>query len=95
MKKLQRTKTNDEESKFWSTEKPFDFMGEKDLRLTVFFNLRPTSRTISIRLPESLLGAVKGFDDGTDLPYLSMLRQLLSEAVKEEPVTSKRRVAAG
>jgi predicted DNA binding CopG/RHH family protein len=70
-------------------------MEAKKLRLTAFPNLKTTSRTISIRLPESLLESIKVLANKKDVPYQSMLKILLAEAVREELLTSKRRIVAG
>jgi predicted DNA binding CopG/RHH family protein len=70
-------------------------MESKKLRLAGFPNLKPSIRTISIRLPESLIESIKVLAHEKDVPYQSMLKMLLAEAVREELVTSKKRVAAG
>ena len=95
MKKLPTFKNEDEERRFWAKNSPLDFMESRKLRLTGFPNLKPTSRTISIRLPESLLESIKVLANKRDVPYQSMLKMLLAEAVREEQVTSKKRIAAG
>jgi predicted DNA binding CopG/RHH family protein len=95
VKKLPKFKNEDEERKFWAKNSPLDFMESRKLRLTGFPSLKPTSRTISIRLPESLLESIKVLANKRDVPYQSMLKMLLAEAVREELVTSKRRIAAG
>ncbi|MBI5633430.1 MAG: hypothetical protein HZA15_08140, partial [Nitrospirae bacterium] len=47
-------------------------------------NLRPTTRTISIRLPESLIEHLKLLANKRDVPYQSLLKIFLSEKVEEE-----------
>jgi len=95
MKRLPKFKNEDAERKFWAKNSPLDFLESKKLRLTVFPNLKPTSRTISIRLPESLLEAIKVLANKKDVPYQSMLKMLLAEAVREELMTSKKGISAG
>jgi predicted DNA binding CopG/RHH family protein len=95
MKKVPTFKNEDEERKFWSKNSPLDFIDSKKLRLSIFPNLKPTSRTISIRIPESLLEGIKVLANKKDVPYQSMLKILLAEKVREELVTSKKRIAAG
>ena len=95
MKKVPTFKSEDEERKFWSKNSPLDFIDSKKLRLSIFPNLKPTSRTISIRIPESLLEGIKVLANKKDVPYQSMLKILLAEKVREELVTSKKRIAAG
>ena len=87
-------KNEDAERKCWAKNSPLDFLKSKKLRLAGFPNLRPSSRTISIRLPESLLESIKVLANKKDVPYQSMLKILLAEAVREELVTSKKRATA-
>jgi predicted DNA binding CopG/RHH family protein len=94
MKKLPKFKNEDDERRFWVKHSPLDFLKSRKLRLTGLPNLRPSSRTISIRLPESLLESIKVLANKKDVPYQSMLKILLAEAVREELVTSKKRVTA-
>lgn len=50
----------------------------------VFPNLKPSTRTISIRLPESLFEHLKALATKKDMPYQSLLKILLAEKVEEE-----------
>ena len=95
MKKIPKFKSEIEERKFWAKHSPLDYVDSKMLQLSVFPNLKPTSRTISIRLPESLVEGIKVLANKKDVPYQSMLKILLAEKVREEFATSKKRVAAG
>jgi predicted DNA binding CopG/RHH family protein len=49
-----------------------------------FPTLRPTLRTISLRLPESMIGRLKVLANKRDIPYQSLLKQLLAERLQEE-----------
>jgi len=95
MKRLPRFRNEEAERRFWENHSPLDFMDSKKLRLTAFPNLKPTSRTISIRLPESLIEGIKALANQRDIPYQSMMKVLLTEKVREELVSSAKRVAAG
>jgi len=92
MKKIPQFKSEDDERKFWDKHSPLDYISSKKLQLAVFPNLKSTSRTISIRLPESLLEGIKVLANKRDVPYQSMLKILLSEKVKEEFAPLKKRV---
>jgi predicted DNA binding CopG/RHH family protein len=46
-------------------------------------HLRPTTRTISVRLPESLIEKLKMIAHKRDVPYQSLLKMLLAEKVEE------------
>ena len=94
MEKLPKFKTEDDERKFWAKHSPLDFLESRKLRLTGFPDLKPSSRTISIRLPESLLESIKMLAYKKDVPYQSMLKILLAEAVREELLSWKKRATA-
>ena len=95
MKKIPKFKSEDEERRFWAKHSPLDYIDPKKLQLSVFPNLKPTSRTISIRLPESLIEGIKVLANKKDVPYQSMLKILLAEKVRQEFATSKKSIAAG
>ena len=94
MKKVPRFKSEDEERKFWAKRSPLDYLDPKSIYPAVFPNLKPTSRTISIRLPESLVEGIKVLANKKDVPYQSMLKILLAEKVREEFSNAKKHASA-
>lgn len=48
-----------------------------------FPNLKPTLKTISLRLPESMLNELKIIANKRDIPYQSLMKMLLAEKIKE------------
>ena len=95
MEKLPRFKNEDEEINFWTRNSPLDLLATMKLRLTVLPKLKPSRRTITIRLPESLLESIKVLANKKDVTYQSMLKILLAEAVRKEILSSSRRATAG
>ncbi|MBI3333157.1 MAG: BrnA antitoxin family protein [Candidatus Omnitrophica bacterium] len=91
-KEVPRFKTEDEERAFWATHDLTDFVDPKSARRVHFPNLKPTLRTISIRLPEFLIWELKELANERDVPYQALLKNLLAERVEEE--LRKRRRAA-
>ncbi len=83
LKSLPKFKSEDDERKFWATHSPLDYFDKSRAQVAVFPNLKPTSRTISIRLPESLVEGIKVLANKEDVPYQSMLKILLAEKVRE------------
>jgi predicted DNA binding CopG/RHH family protein len=55
-----------------------------DARKASFPNLRPSTRTISLRLPEALLEDLKLLANKRDVPYQSLLKIYLAEKIQEE-----------
>jgi predicted DNA binding CopG/RHH family protein len=94
LKKIPKFATEDGERKFWGehdTTEYFDY--SKAVKVT-FPHLKQTSRTISIRLPESLLANIKVIANQADVPYQSMMKMLLTQKVSEVRRGSKRRLPA-
>jgi predicted DNA binding CopG/RHH family protein len=46
-------------------------------------------RTISLRLPESVIARLKVLANKRDVPYQSLLKVLLTERLKQEEATSR------
>ena len=84
LKKLPAFKTEKEEFKFWSTHDSTDYVDYSKAKRVLFPNLKPSTRTISIRLPESLIEHIKVLANKRDIPYQSLLKMYLIEKVEEE-----------
>ena len=84
LKKIPKFKSLSEEEKFWSTHDSTEYVDYRKVELGFFPELKPSSKTISIRLPESLLEALKVLANKRDVPYQSMMKVLLAEKVREE-----------
>jgi predicted DNA binding CopG/RHH family protein len=52
-------------------------------KTVLFSNLKPSLKAISLRLPESLIESLKVLAHKEDVPYQSLLKVLLYEAVQE------------
>ncbi len=87
LKSMPKFKTEDEEREFWSTHDSTEYIDYSKAKRTLFPNLKPTTKTISIRLPESLIEKLKVLANKRDVPYQSLLKVLLAEKVEEELIT--------
>ncbi len=76
--------SEDAERAFWATHDSTDFIDWQTASLPPFPKLRPTLRTISLRLPESMIGELKVLANKRDIPYQSLLKQFLAERLQEE-----------
>ena len=88
-KPIPRFKTEDEEREFWATHDTteyFDTSHPIKLNLT---NLKRSTKSITVRLPESLLNRLKMLANKKDVPYQSLLKVFLAEKVKEESMLMK------
>ena len=61
-------KTEVEEQQFWSTQDSTDYLDWEKAEITIFPNLRPTLKTISLRLPEPMLNRLKQLVDERYVP---------------------------
>lgn len=84
LKKIPRFKSERDELEFWSTHDSADYVDYSKTKRVLFPNLKPSTRTISIRLPESLVEHLKVLANKRDIPYQSLLKMFLIEKVEEE-----------
>ncbi|GAC1566053.1 MAG: BrnA antitoxin family protein [Ktedonobacteraceae bacterium] len=86
-KSIPQFNSEDEERAFWADQDSAEYIDwSKAERNPAFSRLKPTTRTISIRLPESLIAELKTLANKRDVPYQSLVKIFLAEKVKEENV---------
>ncbi len=83
-KKIPKFKTENEERKFWKTHDSSGHIDWGKARRVVLPELKPSLKTISLRLPESLVEELKLLAHKKDVPYQSLLKMYLSEKINEE-----------
>ncbi len=83
-KKVPEFQNEDEERKFWATHDSTEFVDWNKAKKTVLPNLKPSVKTISLRLPESMLEELKLLANKRDVPYQSLLKVFLSDRIREE-----------
>lgn len=79
--KLPKFKNEDEEREFWSKLNLVDYFEPADFQAVSFPNLKPTTRSISIRLPEYLIDRIKEQANEINVPYQSLIKGYLKKAV--------------
>jgi predicted DNA binding CopG/RHH family protein len=95
LKRIPKFASEEAERKFWAKHEVSDYFDSSNAAKMSFPNLKPTSRIISIRLPESLLAHIRVIANQADVPYQSMMKMLLAEKVSElRRRPRKRRVPA-
>jgi hypothetical protein len=72
------------ERTFWETHDTTPFIDWSKARVAVFPNLKPSTETISLRLPAALLAELKALANRRDVPYQSLLKVFLAERVARE-----------
>ena len=73
-----------EEREFWETHDANPFVDWSKARVAVFPSLKPSTETISLRLPAALLAELKALANKRDVPYQSLLKVFLAERVDRE-----------
>jgi predicted DNA binding CopG/RHH family protein len=72
-----------EERSFWKTHDSTTYLDWSKAQRAVFSNLKPTTKAISLRLPVSLLSAIKVLANRMDVPYQSLIKTWLAEKTTE------------
>ena len=83
-KKVPRFKNEDEERKFWAEHDSTEYIDWEKAEEAVFPDLKPTTKTISLRLPVSMLYRLKQLANQADVPYQSLIKMILAEKLAEE-----------
>ncbi len=77
-------KNEDEERAFWAKEDTTDYVDWSKAKKLTFSNLKPSTKTISLRLPEFLLDELKLLAHKRDVPYQSLIKMFLKDRVNQE-----------
>jgi len=83
-KKIPKFSSEGEEREFWATADSTDYIDWKKGKRMLFPKLRPSLKTISLRLPEMMLEELKLLANKRDVPYQSLLKMFLSERLEQE-----------
>ncbi len=84
LKEVPEFKNEDEEREFWWTHDSTEYVDWDKAERVVFPNLKMSTRTISLRLPEWMLDRLKAAANKRDVPYQSLIKMFLSDRLDEE-----------
>ena len=84
MKKMPTFKSEAEGRRFWQQHDSTEYLDWSSAREVMLPNLKPSTRTISLRLPESMLDALKLIANKRDIPYQSLLKAFVAERLDRE-----------
>jgi predicted DNA binding CopG/RHH family protein len=82
-KKIPAFKTEAEERDFWEQHDSSDYLDWKNAQSVSMPNLKPSTKTISLRLPEGLPESIKIEANKRDVPYQSLIKVWLADDVKQ------------
>ncbi len=83
-KRIPKFKSENKEREYWAKQDSTEVLDWKKAKKVVLPNLKPSVKTISLRLPESMLEELKLLANKRDVPYQSLLKIFLSERIDEE-----------
>jgi predicted DNA binding CopG/RHH family protein len=86
MKKLKKTpnfKTEKDEREFWESHDSSEYLDLSKAERAVLPNLKLSTKTISLRLPEGLLDRIKVEANKRDIPYQSLIKVWLAKEIRE------------
>ena len=84
LKKIPVFKNEEEEREFWAVNDSSDYVDWIKAERIVFTNLKPSTKTISLRLPEHILDEIKMLARKKDVPYQSLIKIFLKDRLNEE-----------
>lgn len=76
-------KSEAEERSFWEKNDSSEYVDWTKANRVALPNLKPSTRTISLRLPEMLLDSIKMEANKRDIPYQSLIKAWLADDVKQ------------
>lgn len=83
-KKVPKFKDENEEREFWATHDSTEYLDWSQAEVTTFPKLKPTVKTISLRLPEKMLNELRLIANKNDVPYQTLIKIFLKERIKQE-----------
>ena len=84
MKRIPKFRNEDEEREFWASHDSTDYINWSEAKEIIMPNLKPSLKTISIRLPEIMIEELKLIANKRDVPYQSLMKIFLAERVEQE-----------
>lgn len=84
LKPVPHFENEDQEREFWAAHDSTEYVDWNQAQRVKFPNLKSSTKSVSIRFPESLLVDLKVLANKRDVPYQSLVKIFLAERVKEE-----------
>ncbi len=84
LKEIPTFQSEEEEREFWASHDSTEYIDWDDADEVIFSQLKPSTRTISLRLPELMLNELRLIANKRDIPYQSLIKLFLKERIDEE-----------
>ena len=82
MKTIPKFKNQKEESTFWDTHDITEYFDISEAKSVKFTNLKKSTKSISLRLPEDMLEKIKVNANALDVPYQSFIKMMLQKQLQ-------------
>lgn len=89
LKPIPHFKNEKEEAEFWAVHDTTEYFDTRKPLQIEFPNLKPTTKTITLRLPVMLLNKIKRLANKRDVPYQSLMKVFLTEKVDRETIITR------
>ncbi|MEK7595324.1 MAG: BrnA antitoxin family protein [Patescibacteria group bacterium] len=83
LKQIPVFKNEDAERDFWAKADSSEYFDFSKARKVIFPNLKPSAKSISLRLPESMLNELKITANKRDVPYQSLIKNFIADKLRE------------
>ena len=84
LKRIPKFASEASERRFWETHDSVDYVDWSKAAVVSLPNLKPSTETISLRLPAPLLSDIKALANKRDVPYQSLLKVFVADRVAQE-----------
>jgi predicted DNA binding CopG/RHH family protein len=84
LKEIPKFKNEDAERKFWATHDSTEFVDWEKAEFVSFPDLKPTMKTISLRLPEFVFNELRSMAQKRDVSYQSLIKIFLKDRIEQE-----------
>jgi predicted DNA binding CopG/RHH family protein len=84
LKTIPKFANETEERAFWEQQDSTDYLDWAIAQRVVLPNLKPSTKTISLRLPQHLLDSIKAAANSRDVPYQSLIKVWLQEKLHSQ-----------
>ncbi len=76
--------SEDDEREFWASHDSTDYLDWDQAERIILPKLKPSTKTISLRMPESMLDQIRILANKRDIPYQSLIKVYLQERIDDE-----------
>jgi predicted DNA binding CopG/RHH family protein len=84
LKNIPKFKNKDKEREFWAKADSSEYIDWKKAKKMTLSKLKPSTKTISLRLPEFILDEIKMIANKRDVPYQSLIKIFLKDRIDQE-----------